>query len=90
MSPEEDRTRDAVDSESKHYHLSYSGPLMMMMMIMMMMMMMMITTTTTTTTMIMTTTKKKKKVEEEVVAYIHLLHAFPPSDVMVCLCIRGG
>ena len=26
MSPEEDRTRDAVDSEPKHYHLSYSGP----------------------------------------------------------------
>ena len=26
MSPEEDRTRDAVDSESKHYQLSYSGP----------------------------------------------------------------
>ena len=27
MSPEEDRTRDAVDSETKHYQLSYSGPL---------------------------------------------------------------
>ena len=27
MSPEEDRTRDAVDSEPKHYQLSYSGPL---------------------------------------------------------------
>ena len=26
MSPEEDRTHDAVDSESKHYQLSYSGP----------------------------------------------------------------
>ena len=26
MSPEEDRTRDTVDSEPKHYHLSYSGP----------------------------------------------------------------
>ena len=26
MSPEEDRTRDAVDSEPKHYKLSYSGP----------------------------------------------------------------
>ena len=26
MSPEEDRTRDAVDSELKHYQLSYSGP----------------------------------------------------------------
>ena len=25
-SPEEDRTRDAVDSEPKHYQLSYSGP----------------------------------------------------------------
>ena len=25
MSPEEDRTRDAVDSEPKHYQLSYSG-----------------------------------------------------------------
>ena len=24
--PEEDRTRDAVDSEPKHYQLSYSGP----------------------------------------------------------------
>ena len=24
MSPEEDRTRDAVDSEPKHYQLSYS------------------------------------------------------------------
>ena len=28
MSPEEDRTRDAVDSEPKHYQLSYSGPRM--------------------------------------------------------------
>ena len=27
MSPEEDRTRDAVDSEPKHYQLSYSSPL---------------------------------------------------------------
>ena len=27
MSPEEDRTRHAVDSEPKHYQLSYSGPL---------------------------------------------------------------
>ena len=27
-SPEEDRTRDAVDSEPKHYQLSYSGPLL--------------------------------------------------------------
>ena len=26
MSPEEDRTRDSVDSEPKHYQLSYSGP----------------------------------------------------------------
>ena len=26
MSPEEDRTRDAVDSEPKHYQLSHSGP----------------------------------------------------------------
>ena len=26
MSPEVDRTRDAVDSEPKHYQLSYSGP----------------------------------------------------------------
>ena len=26
-SPEEDRTRDAVDSEPKYYQLSYSGPL---------------------------------------------------------------
>ena len=26
MSPEEDRTRDAEDSEPKHYQLSYSGP----------------------------------------------------------------
>ena len=26
MSPEKDRTRDAVDSEPKHYQLSYSGP----------------------------------------------------------------
>ena len=25
MSPEEDRTRDAVDSEPKHYQLSYFG-----------------------------------------------------------------
>ena len=25
-SPEEDWTRDAVDSEPKHYQLSYSGP----------------------------------------------------------------
>ena len=25
-SPEEDPTRDAVDSEPKHYQLSYSGP----------------------------------------------------------------
>ena len=25
MSPEEDRTRDTVDSEPKHYQLSYSG-----------------------------------------------------------------
>ena len=25
-SPEEDRTRDTVDSEPKHYQLSYSGP----------------------------------------------------------------
>ena len=29
MSPEEDRTRDAVDSEPKHYQLSYSGPLIL-------------------------------------------------------------
>ena len=29
MSPEEDRTRDAVDSEPKHYQLSYSGPLVL-------------------------------------------------------------
>ena len=28
MSPEEDQTRDAVDSEPKHYQLSYSGPLL--------------------------------------------------------------
>ena len=28
MSPEEDRTRDAVDSEPKHYQLSYSGPIL--------------------------------------------------------------
>ena len=28
MSPEEDRTRDAVDSEPKHYQLSYSGPVL--------------------------------------------------------------
>ena len=27
MSPEEDRIRDAVDSEPMHYQLSYSGPL---------------------------------------------------------------
>ena len=27
MSPVEDRTRDAVDSEPKHYQLSYSSPL---------------------------------------------------------------
>ena len=27
MSPEENRTRDAVDSEPKHYQLSYSGPM---------------------------------------------------------------
>ena len=26
MSPEEDRTHDTVDSEPKHYQLSYSGP----------------------------------------------------------------
>ena len=26
MFPEEDRTRDAVDSEPKHYQLSCSGP----------------------------------------------------------------
>ena len=26
MSPEEDRTHDTVDSEPKHYHLSYSSP----------------------------------------------------------------
>ena len=26
MSPEEDRTRDTVDSEPMHYQLSYSGP----------------------------------------------------------------
>ena len=26
MFPEEDRTRDTVDSEPKHYQLSYSGP----------------------------------------------------------------
>ena len=26
MSPEEDRTRDAVDSEPKHYQLNYFGP----------------------------------------------------------------
>ena len=26
MSPEEDRTRNTVDSEPKHYQLSYSGP----------------------------------------------------------------
>ena len=29
MSPDEDRTRDAVDSEPKHYQLSYFGPLPM-------------------------------------------------------------
>ena len=29
MSPEKDRTRDAVDSEPKHYQLSYSGPLVL-------------------------------------------------------------
>ena len=29
MSPEEDRTRDAVDSEPKHYQLSYSGPVLL-------------------------------------------------------------
>ena len=28
MSPEEDRTRDTVDSEPMHYQLSYSGPLL--------------------------------------------------------------
>ena len=28
MSPEEDRTLDAVDSEPKHYQLSYSGPVL--------------------------------------------------------------
>ena len=27
MSSEEDRTGDTVDSEPKHYQLSYSGPL---------------------------------------------------------------
>ena len=26
MFPEEDQTRDAVDSEPKHYQLSYSSP----------------------------------------------------------------
>ena len=26
ISPEEDRTRNTVDSEPKHYQLSYSGP----------------------------------------------------------------
>ena len=26
MCPEEDQTRDTVDSEPKHYQLSYSGP----------------------------------------------------------------
>ena len=26
MSPEEDRTRNAVDSEPQHYQLSYCGP----------------------------------------------------------------
>ena len=26
MSPEEDRTRDTVDSDPKHYQLSYSDP----------------------------------------------------------------
>ena len=30
MSPEEDRTRDTVDSEPKHYQLSYSGPLLIL------------------------------------------------------------
>ena len=30
MSPEEDRTRDAVDSEPKHYQLSYSGPYLLL------------------------------------------------------------
>ena len=28
MSPEEDRTRDTMDSEPMHYQLSYSGPRM--------------------------------------------------------------
>ena len=28
MSLEEDRIRDAVDSEPKHYQLSYSGPIL--------------------------------------------------------------
>ena len=35
MSPEEDRTRDAVDSEPKHYQLSYSSPQLMMVILMM-------------------------------------------------------
>ena len=34
MSPEEDRTRDAVDSEPKHYQLSYSGPLIVIIILM--------------------------------------------------------
>ena len=33
ISPVEDRTRDAVDSEPKHYQLSYSGPLVMRVMV---------------------------------------------------------
>ena len=33
MSPEEDRTRDAVDSEPKHYQLSYSGPLLLVLLL---------------------------------------------------------
>ena len=33
MSPEEDRTCDTVDSEPKHYQLSYSGPDLIIMMI---------------------------------------------------------
>ena len=33
MSPEEDRTRDTVDSEPKHYQRAIPDPLMMMMMI---------------------------------------------------------
>ena len=28
ISPEENRTRDAVDSEPKHYQLSYSDPIL--------------------------------------------------------------